>query len=302
MPPAIIAAGIGAAASIGGGLLASSASKKAANTASNTAQNTANANNALTQGIYNQNTANLRPFMDSGLQAQSALNGLLFGSPQPQAPAIAQVTPQGVGQGAMNALGGGFQAPMNISDVQNGNPFGMAGQEPSSFAGYQPQQNALAGPVNAQSAWDQFRNGTNYQFRLNEGLKGLNQGYAARGMIQSGAAMKGINNYAQNFASNELGNYMNMLAQQQQVGLSGANALAGVGTNMVGQMTANNNSAGTAAANAALMNGQNQANMYGGVANALGGLAGSFGSSFGGGSKPAAKPPNSVNSPWYIGF
>lgn len=126
-----------------------------------------------------------------------------------------------------------------------------------------------------QSAWDQFRNSTNYQFRLNEGMKALNQGYAARGMLESGAAMRGINDYAQNFASNELGNYMNLLSQQQQMGMGAASALAGVGQNMVNNVTANNNAAASAAANAALMRGQSNANMWGNIAGSIGNVLGS---------------------------
>jgi hypothetical protein len=48
-------------------------------------------------------------------------------------------------------------------------------------------------------------------------------------------------------------------------------------------VTANNNSAGTAAANAALLSGSANAQMYSGIANGIGQIAGSLGSSFGGG-------------------
>nr|MBF6602758.1 hypothetical protein [Sphingorhabdus sp.] len=55
-------------------------------------------------------------------------------------------------------------------------------------------------------------------------------------------------------------------------------AIAGVGQNYVNNVTANNNSAATVAANAALMKGQAKTDMYGGIANGLGKF---LGSSFG---------------------
>ncbi len=70
---------------------------------------------------------------------------------------------------------------------------------------------------------------------------------------------------------------MDRLAQQQGFGLTAASALAGVGQNMVNNVTANNNAAASATGNAALVQGQNTANMYGQIGSALGGLASSFG-------------------------
>lgn len=297
MPPAIIAAGIGAAASIGGGLMASSAQNKASKRAAQTAQNTANSNNALTQGIYNQNTSNLRPFMESGTRANALLDNLLYGyQGGPQQPQQGQ---QPFGGQQPNALA---RQPRMVGEA-------FTDDEMQGYQNGSPTQGAFApqGQPNAgMNAWDAFRNSTNYQFRLGEGMNALNSGWAGQGALQSGAAAKDAIRYGQNFASNELGQWMNMLGGQQNLGLSGASALAGVGQNMVNNVTANNNSASSAAANAALMNGQNQANMYGGIANSLGTFAGSFGSSFG---KPGGKPGGQSNGytlpppgPWYQGY
>lgn len=142
-------------------------------------------------------------------------------------------------------------------------------------------QNALLGlggdPAAQENAFDQFRASTGYDFRQQEGMNALNSGYAAKGMLQSGAAQKAAIRYGQDYGSNEFANYFNMLNGQNQLGFSGASALAGVGQNMVGQVTANNNSAGSAAANAALMKGQATANMWSGIGGSIGNV---FGSSF----------------------
>ena len=90
--------------------------------------------------------------------------------------------------------------------------------------------------------------------------------------------MKDFARFNQNIGSQEFGNYLGQLGQQQSVGLSGASAIAGVSQNMAGAISANNDSAGTAAANAALLRGQANSNMYDGIANGLGTF---LGSSFG---------------------
>jgi len=84
----------------------------------------------------------------------------------------------------------------------------------------------------ARAAFDQFRNSTGYQFRLGEGMDAVNSGYAGAGTLKSGAAMKAINEYGQNFASNEFGNYFNMLGGQANKGLTAASAQAGVSTSL----------------------------------------------------------------------
>lgn len=131
-------------------------------------------------------------------------------------------------------------------------------------------------PQSALSAWDQFRNSTNYQWRLNEGTRALEQQFAAHGALDSGAAVKSAVKYNQEFAANELSNYMNLLAGQQAMGLSAAGAVAGVGTNYAGNVAAQNTNAANAAANAALMQGQASANQWGAIGGAAGQLGGAL--------------------------
>lgn len=60
---------------------------------------------------------------------------------------------------------------------------------------------------------DDFEKDEGYQFRRDEGLKALNRGLASQGMIGSGAAMKALARYGQNFASNEYQNARNNFNQ-----------------------------------------------------------------------------------------
>lgn len=278
-----IGAIVGGVASIGGALLSSSAQKKAANKAADVSLQTAQENNRLAQQIYNQNAAVLSPFQQRGNAAGDAINSLLgLGVARPQQPqqnAMMQFG-QNAPYGYMGGSGiGDGMIERQMFESMGGDmyyPQGYREALPQVGANANGQYQAMTSPqADYNQAFNNYRNSTGYQFRFNEGMRALD---AAAPVLNSGARMKALQNYGQNIASGEFGNYLGQLANQQGVGLSGASAQAGVGQNYVNTVSANNNSAGTAAANAALMRGQATSNMWGGIANGIGGL---FGSSFG---------------------
>lgn len=96
-----------------------------------------------------------------------------------------------------------------------------------------------------------------YQFRLNEGMKGLENSAVARGGLLSGAAMKAIQKYGQEYASGEYQNAFNRFNANQT---NQYNRLAGLvnsgmgATNQIG--------------NAAAQYGQNVANTNAALGNA----------------------------------
>lgn len=139
-----------------------------------------------------------------------------------------------------------------------------------------PASGGSGGSNGALDAFARFRQGTNYQWRLGEGQKALESNWAAHSALDSGAASKAEITFGQNFASNELSNYMNLLASQQAMGLSAAGAVAGVGTTYAGNVAAQNTAAANAAANAALANGNANAGMWGSVGNAAGQVGGAL--------------------------
>lgn len=79
MPPVLIAAGVGAAATIGGAAISSHASSSAATKAAAAQTANTNSNNALALDIYNRNTANFQPDMATGGAATASINSLLAG-------------------------------------------------------------------------------------------------------------------------------------------------------------------------------------------------------------------------------
>lgn len=132
-----------------------------------------------------------------------------------------------------------------------------------------------------------------YKFRLAEGQKALDRSAAARGGLQSGAALKAAARYGQDYGSNEYqnaynryqsnqSNKFNRLASLAGVGQTANNALQQAGQNYatgVGGLTmANADTAG----NAALAAGNARASMYGGIGNTLGRINWGGGGSSGG--------------------
>lgn len=306
MPPLAIAAGVGAIGSIAGGVLSASAQKKAAGKAADTSLQVAEQNNALQKQIYGENKDLLNPYVTRGNEAGSAINALLgiSGTSSAAAPTgWTPGTPGGSGVPQVNpGYGGGAAQPVNgygtrfgvTPALQNGGSSAFLARHPQFVNGGSgpdpvgaPQAvappPAPAGPPGQtpyQNAFQNYLNSTGYQFQVDQGNKGINQGYAAKGALQSGAALKALQTYGQNTATGFFKDYLGLLGNQQGVGLSGASAVAGVGQNYANSVGANNTNAGNAAANAYLAQGNANANLYGNIAGAIGGVANAFGSSY----------------------
>lgn len=166
----------------------------------------------------------------------------------------------------INEFGGagmGYAPPMSYS--AGGQQNLVAGQTPTGQTPAQAQNNAF----------DIFRNSTNYQFRLGEGMNALNSGLASSGILQSGAAMREAQRYGQDFASNEFGNYMAYLGNQQGVGLGGASALAGVGQGYANNITSLNMQNASNLGNAAIARANNSNALLGNIAGGIGNIVGS---------------------------
>jgi hypothetical protein len=109
------------------------------------------------------------------------------------------------------------------------------------------------------------------------------------GALESGAAMKGIESYAAGHAASALGTYMDDLYRQEALGEAASSSLAGVGQNLVSQVSSNNNNAANAAGNAALVGGQASANNWNNIGSAIGTAAGSIAGAF-----PSSFAPNNA--------
>jgi len=124
----------------------------------------------------------------------------------------------------------------------------------------------LNGPEYAAQAMGNFQSNPGYQYQLSEGLRAVDSGAAARGMLRSGATMKAEQTLGANLANQSFDTYYNRLMGLTQIG---QNSAAGVGAagiqtansqaNVLGNMAQTAASAGTA-----------QASIYGNTASGLG--------------------------------
>lgn len=87
-----------------------------------------------------------------------------------------------------------------------------------------------------------------YQFTLNQGLKSTQNGYAARGLADSGGALKGASTYSTGLAQTDYGNYVNQLLGSAQLGENAAGSLTGAATQTGSNIGSNQIGAGNAAA------------------------------------------------------
>lgn len=273
---------LAAVATIGGAALSASSTKKGANKAADTALQTTRENNALAENIYGQNKSALSPYINTGNAAMGQINALLglnvandaASGGEPDYAAYARANPDIVADYQQNVLPTGAFGSLNDYAKYHWDNYGQA---EGRTTGAPTAPAAGDGALAAQNAFKQYQDSTGYQFRMGEGMNALNSGYAAKGLLNSGAAQKAALQYGQNIGSAEFGNYLGYLGNQQGLGLGGASALAGVGQNYVNTVSANNNSAGSAAANAALVKGTANGQMWGSIANGMGNV---FGSSF----------------------
>lgn len=133
-------------------------------------------------------------------------------------------------------------------------------------------------------AFENFANSAGMQFQLQQGTNAINNLYAAKGALQSGAAMKAIQDYGQQTAlQNYFMPYLGMLQGQQNMGVGAGSSIAGVGTSFGNTAAGINSQIGgayqnsaDAAANAAIANGMGQAQLWNTVGQSVGNLASSF--------------------------
>jgi hypothetical protein len=103
-----------------------------------------------------------------------------------------------------------------------------------------------------QGAVAAFQNSAPYQAEFQSGQKAVTAALGAKGLLDSGAALKGLQSYGDQFLSSKLGTYEQQLSALGGQGLSAASAQAGVGQAYGNAVSANNNNAASEVGNAAL--------------------------------------------------
>ena len=154
------------------------------------------------------------------------------------------------------------------------------------------QYPAAAAPSYTPFGMPQFQTDPGYNFRMAEGLKALERSASARGLLQSGGTLKGIQQYGQNIASDEYQNAFNRYLLEQtkmreerlspleyQIGLgqaaaSGQAANVGTTANSISELT---QALGNIGAQRAVAQGNIAASTAGSIGNAFAQGAGAYG-------------------------
>lgn len=150
---------------------------------------------------------------------------------------------------------------------------------------YKPWRDAgvtALGQLQDPNLLNNYQGDPGYQFRLGEGEKAINASAAARGMGNSGATMKALLKYGQDFASNEYNNAYNRtygrLSSLAGMGQGATQGMAGAAQNYGNAVSSNQIGMGNAigAANIAQSNQQSQlfGSLLGAGGMALGGYLG----------------------------
>jgi len=269
---AAIGAGIGAAGSIGGGLIGASGAKKAAKAQERASQ----ADIASREKIFGQQTALQEPFRQGGMAAQNRLMTLLG----------LDVPDMGTGQPTGgNAMMGANSMGLPVGNYDPGFSFSGANRDPGfSFSGanHDPGFGVVPGlkvdrnsPDFGKYARDfgmqDFQQDPGYEFRMSEGMKALERSAAARGNLLSGSMLKGIQRYGQDLGSQEYQNAYNRYQINRSNQLNPLQSLMGAGQSSANTLTSAAGQMGEGISQAINNGGAARASGYIGQANALSG-------------------------------
>ena len=138
------------------------------------------------------------------------------------------------------------------------------------LSAYNARKAELEGIVASQRGTDQYRVGADYladsdsyKFRYGQGQKNTLRALSANRGVLGGGALKDLEEYGQQFASNEFNNEFNRLATMAGIGQNAATAIGNAATG-----------AGTNLANLALQGGQTMSDYYGNMNNVAQGSIG----------------------------
>jgi hypothetical protein len=136
-----------------------------------------------------------------------------------------------------------------------------------------PTQGGANDPNNWVDSWSYESSSPSYDFRMGQGTQALERSAAARGRLFSGATGRALQEYGQNFASQEFENDFNRLGALSGAGTNAQNMTINAGQNYANQAGNALQNAGNARASGYLAQGNAQANFWG---NTVGGALGTW--------------------------
>jgi hypothetical protein len=209
---------------------------------------------------YDQTRADLAGYRVTGGGALNRL-GELFGLPTTTPEEWQSQQPQLVGDTELpagtttNSVGNGwYEVNYDGRRIGTLRPGGANGQFISDAGAdipalmRQSQQQAQAGRQSGAPDMSAFFQSPGYQFRRQEGTRGLERSAAARGGAFSGNALRALAEFNSGLASDEFGNYVNQLGTIAGIGQSSTNQTAAYGADQAANAGRNALAAGEARA------------------------------------------------------
>lgn len=226
--------------------------------------------------LMNALTANLGKGYDQAFvdQIKGMIDsGATLGAIQSTLGAWASSTTSPENQQAVAAILGSVTNPVQTSQAQQGtytpgaNTTTQLGTVQQPVAGTTTQPNVAPGaattgttPTTGIDPFATFYQSPDYQFRLGQGIQGLDASAAAQGTLDSGATRKAAIEYAGNVAAGEYNNYANRLAALAGVGQTTATNLGNLGQGYAATIGNTMVNQGNNMASSYLAKGQNYAN------------------------------------------
>lgn len=137
-------------------------------------------------------------------------------------------------------LGGSSQSHSQQQSTSQSNSYNRA-YEPLSSA-YSPvlgqtaqsgdfmgQLLGMHGGTAANDAFQKYLDSTGYKFQMDQGSNAITNNAAAKGLLNSGATLKALNNYGQNMGGQYFNNFLQQLMGYGNQGIQAGQVLSGAG-------------------------------------------------------------------------
>lgn len=305
---------------------ASKAQSKAAKDAAAASERSANASNELQRDMYEMQREDQAPWRDTGESALNRLSLLMGLDAEPSIPGGVLTYDEIYRQAyddQRDLLSLRYTNRKGKVDTWGLDAAAKAAATNVAKQRFDEQQAKLAampdrsddpnfGALAKNFSMADFEADPGYAFRQAEGQKAIERSAAARGGLMSGSALKGIERFGQDLASQEYGNAFNRFNINQDKLYNRLSGIAGTGqtaNNAIGQAGQNYANASTSInqlnaanqGNALIAQGNARASGYMGIGNALQGMAGGFGGGFGGGGAGAGGGAPNASAGWGYG-
>lgn len=223
------------------GLLGGVMQASSANKAAKAQTKAADAQLALQKQVYDEQTKNFAPFLDSGVNALGAVNyemGLgnapMIGGTAPSVETVTGVQP-GVqpGQPVHRFSGNGARDSANpgAAPTQAAAPATQYKVGDQTFSTLADAQAYADAHKTGATAYGGFQATPGYQFQFDQGTAAVNALAGARGGLNSGRTLQDLTTFGQGVANQEYGNYFNRLMGLVSGGQAAAGNQASAGAN-----------------------------------------------------------------------